>query len=117
MLILSSLCACQLETSITPIAWSALDPSGVVEGTVGPQASTMPAIHPMKPGSAGPGMPGIHPLICDEDGNVIECCSGMAGNICIKNPWPGGFETIYGDRKRYVSTYYEKYCRNPESAD
>ena len=29
--------------------------------------STIPAIKPMKPGSAGPGMPGIHPIIYDED--------------------------------------------------
>ena len=79
--------------------------------------STMPAIHPMKPGSAGPGVPGIHPVICDEDGNVIERGSGKAGNICIQNPWPGGFETIWGDNKRYVSTYYEKYCKNRESKD
>ena len=79
--------------------------------------STMPAIHPMKPGSAGPGMPGIHPVIFDEEGNVIERGSGKAGNICIQNPWPGGFETIWGDRQRYVSTYYEKYCKNPDSKD
>ncbi len=25
--------------------------------------STVPALHPMKPGSAGPGVPGIHPII------------------------------------------------------
>ena len=31
--------------------------------------STLPAIKPMKPGSAGPGMPGIHPIIYDNDGN------------------------------------------------
>lgn len=79
--------------------------------------STMPAMHPMKPGSTGPGMPGIHPIICDEDGNVIERGSGKAGNICIQNPWPGGFETIWGDRERYVSTYYEKYCKDPNSKD
>jgi acetyl-CoA synthetase len=79
--------------------------------------STMPAMHPMKPGSTGPGMPGIHPIICDEDGNVIERGSGKAGNICIQNPWPGGFETIWGDRQRYVSTYYEKYCKDPNSKD
>jgi acetyl-CoA synthetase len=79
--------------------------------------STMPAMHPMKPGSAGPGMPGIHPIICDEDGNVIERGSGKAGNICIQNPWPGGFETIWGDNERYVSTYYKKYCKDPKSSD
>ncbi|MFV1858835.1 MAG: acetate--CoA ligase [Anaerolineales bacterium] len=79
--------------------------------------STMPALHPMKPGSAGPAMPGIHPIIYDEDGNVIARGLGKAGNICIQNPWPGGFETIWGDRERYVSTYYDKYCKDPESKD
>ena len=79
--------------------------------------STMPAIHPMKPGSTGPGVPGIHPVVYDEDGNEIEKGSGKAGNICIKNPWPGAFQTIWGDRERYVSQYYAKYCKNKDSKD
>jgi acetyl-CoA synthetase len=79
--------------------------------------STMPAIQPMKPGSAGPGVPGIHPIIFDEDGKEVESGSGKAGNICIRNPWPGAFQTIWGDRERYVSTYYEKYCRDKDSKD
>jgi acetyl-CoA synthetase len=33
--------------------------------------STVPALHPMKAGSAGPGVPGIHPIIYDEVGNEI----------------------------------------------
>ena len=37
--------------------------------------STLPAIKPMKPGSAGPGMPGIHPIIYDNDGNVVPAGS------------------------------------------
>jgi acetyl-CoA synthetase len=79
--------------------------------------STMPALHPMKPGSAGPGMPGIHPVIYDEMGNEIPGGSGKAGNICIRNPWPGGFQTIWGDRERYVRQYYTKYCKNQDSQD
>ncbi len=79
--------------------------------------STMPAIHPMKPGSAGPGVPGIHPVIYDEEGNEVPAGSGVAGNICIQNPWPGGFQTIWGDQERFVETYYAKYCRDPESKD
>jgi acetyl-CoA synthetase len=79
--------------------------------------STVPAIRPMKPGSAGPGVPGIHPVIYDEDGNEVEEGSGRAGNICIRNPWPGAFQTIWGDRERYVSTYYAKYCKNKRSKD
>ncbi len=79
--------------------------------------STMPAIHPMKPGSAGPAMPGIHPVIYDEDGNEIPPGAGKAGNICIRNPWPGAFQTIWGDPDRYVQIYYSKYCKDPNSKD
>ena len=79
--------------------------------------STLPAIQPMKPGSAGPGVPGIHAIIYDEKGIVVEKGSGKAGNICIQNPWPGAFQTIWGDRERYVEQYYEKYCKDPNSKD
>jgi acetyl-CoA synthetase len=79
--------------------------------------STVPGIKPMKPGSAGPGVPGIHPIIYDEDGNELPAGSGKAGNICIQNPWPGSFQTIWGDRQRYVDTYYARYCKNPDSKD
>ena len=79
--------------------------------------STMPGLHPMKPGSAGPGVPGIHPVIYDEEGKEIPTGSGRAGNICIRNPWPGAFQTIWGDRDRYVATYYAKYCRDENSKD
>ena len=57
--------------------------------------STKPAINPMKPGSAGPPVPGIYPVILDEDGNEVPAGSGRAGNICIRNPWPGIFQTIW----------------------
>ncbi|MDO9566819.1 MAG: acetate--CoA ligase [Candidatus Desulfaltia sp.] len=79
--------------------------------------STVPAIKPMKPGSAGPGVPGIHPIIYDELGNEIKAGEGRAGNICIRNPWPGAFQTIWGDRDRYVSTYYARYCKDKNSKD
>jgi acetyl-CoA synthetase len=79
--------------------------------------STLPAIHPMKPGSAGPGMPGIHTIIYDDEGNVLPKGAGKAGNICIQNPWPGAFQTIWGDRERYVQQYYQRYCKDPGSKD
>jgi len=79
--------------------------------------STVPAIHPMKPGSAGPGIPGIHPVIYDDKGEELASGSGKAGNICIRNPWPGAFQTIWKDPERYVSQYYSRYCRDPESKD
>ncbi len=79
--------------------------------------STMPAIHPMKLGSTGPAVPGIYPVIYDELGNEIEPGAGKAGNICIRNPWPGAFQTIWGDRERYVAQYYERYCKDKNSKD
>jgi len=79
--------------------------------------STLPGIKPMKPGSAGPGMPGIHPIIYDEEGKILPAGAGQAGNICIQNPWPGGFQTIWGDRDRYVDTYYTRYCKDTNSKD
>ena len=79
--------------------------------------STVPALDPMKPGSAGKGVPGIHPVIYDEDGAELGAGAGKAGNICIQNPWPGSFQTIWGDRERYVQQYYERYCKDKNSKD
>jgi acetyl-CoA synthetase len=80
-------------------------------------ATTVPAIHAMKPGSCGPAAPGIHPVIYDETGAEVPKGSGKAGNICIRNPWPGIMQTIWGDRDRYVKTYFSKYNQNPRSKD
>ncbi|NQU63481.1 MAG: acetate--CoA ligase [SAR324 cluster bacterium] len=79
--------------------------------------STIPGLRPMKPGSAGPGVPGIHPIIFDEVGTEIKRGEGRAGNICIQNPWPGMFQTIWGDRDRFVETYFARYCTNKDSKD
>jgi acetyl-CoA synthetase len=79
--------------------------------------STKPALNPMKPGSTGPAVPGMYPVILDEDGNEVPAGSGRAGNICIRNPWPGIFQTIWGDPERYLQTYYRKYCKDAKSKD
>jgi len=79
--------------------------------------STLPALKAMKPGSCGPGVLGIFPVILDEEGNPVPPGSGKAGNICIRNPWPGIFETVWGQPERYVQIYYEKYCKDKSSTD
>jgi acetyl-CoA synthetase len=43
--------------------------------------------------------------------------SGKAGNICIRNPWPGIIQTIWGDRDRFARQYYLKYCKDTASKD
>jgi acetyl-CoA synthetase len=79
--------------------------------------STVPGIHKMKPGSAGPAIPGIHPVIYDDEGKEVPGGSGKAGNICIRNPWPGAFQTIWKDPDRFVRQYYSRYCKSPSSKD
>lgn len=79
--------------------------------------TTVPAVQPMKPGSAGPGAPGIYPIVLDEDGKEVKAGEGKAGNICIRNPWPGIMQTVWGNPDRFVELYYAKYCRNKASKD
>ena len=79
--------------------------------------TTLPALEPMKPGSCGPGVLGIYPVIYDDLGDVVEAGSGRAGNICIRNPWPGILQTVWGQPERFVQIYYERYCRDRHSKD
>src|SRR5258708_1680011 len=43
--------------------------------------------------------------------------SGTAGNICIRTPWPGIFQGIWGQPERFVDTYYAKYNKASGSTD
>jgi len=79
--------------------------------------TTKPALDPMKPGSAGPPALGIYPVIWDENGKEVKAGSNTAGNICIRNPWPGIMQTIWGEPERFVNQYYKKYCKDPHSKD
>jgi acetyl-CoA synthetase len=85
--------------------------------TGGFMGSTLPALQPMKPGSCGPTTLGNFGVIYDEDRNEIPAGSGKAGNICIRNPWPGIMQTIWGQPERFIDVYYRKYCADPDSKD
>src|SRR5947209_9316011 len=74
--------------------------------------TTKPALDPMKPGSAGPATLGIYPVIWDENGKEVKPGQNAAGNICIRNPWPGIMQTIWGDPERFTKQYYSKYCKD-----
>jgi acetyl-CoA synthetase len=97
------------EAAITDTWW--------LTETGGFLGSTLPALEKMKPGSCGPGVLGINLVIYDENGEEVPKGSGKAGNICVRNPWPGLMQTIWGDPDRYVATYFEKYCRDKQSTD
>ncbi|MCA1827250.1 MAG: acetate--CoA ligase [Myxococcales bacterium] len=97
------------EAAITDTWW--------LTETGGFLGSTLPALEKMKPGSCGPGVLGINLVIYDENGEEVQKGSGKAGNICVRNPWPGLMQTIWGDDDRYVATYFAKYCRDKQSQD
>jgi acetyl-CoA synthetase len=77
----------------------------------------LPALFAMKAGSCGPAALGIYLAILDENGEAIPKGSGKAGNIVARNPWPGIFQTIWGQPERFVSTYFAKYNKDPDSKD
>ncbi len=78
---------------------------------------TLPGLQPMKPGSCGPAALGLEFVVYDENGNEIEPGSGVAGNVCVRNPWPGRMQTVWGDDQRFIDTYYKKFNKDPNSKD
>ncbi len=66
----------------------------------------LPGLTTTKPGSATFAFPGIEAAILDENGNEIKNGGGF---LAIKTPWPGMLRGIWGDRERYVETYWTKW--------
>ena len=62
----------------------------------------------LKPGSCTKPLPGIFADIVDEEGQPITA-NNQGGYLVISKPWPSMLRTIWGDDKRYVETYYEKF--------
>ena len=74
--------------------------------------SNMAGITPAKPSWATLPMPGIQPLLVDEQGNEItekDEHGLLKGNLCIKAPWPGILRTTYGDHERCRQNYFATY--------
>ena len=76
--------------------------------TGGIMISPLPGATPTKPGSATLPLPGIEPLLVDDEGREIEG-DGVSGNLCMRRPWPGQARTIYGDHDRFRETYFSQF--------
>ncbi|KAB2814226.1 acetate--CoA ligase [Phaeocystidibacter luteus] len=63
---------------------------------------------PMKPAHAGRPLPGIQPVLLDQEGKVIEE-NEVEGYLCVKHPWPSILRTTYGDHERCRVTYFSHY--------
>jgi acetyl-CoA synthetase len=76
--------------------------------TGGVLISNIAGITNAKPSFATLPLPGVQPVLVDEQGNIIEG-NGVSGNLCIKFPWPGMLRTTYGDHERCRQTYFSTY--------
>ena len=80
--------------------------------TGGTLISNLAGVTPAKPSWATLPMPGIQPVLVDENGKeVIEKDEDglYKGNLCIKAPWPGILRTTYGDHERCRTNYFATY--------
>jgi len=70
--------------------------------------SPLAGITKLKPSFATLPLPGVQPIIVDENGKELEG-NDVSGNLCIKFPWPAMIRTIYGDHERCKQNYFTTY--------
>ncbi|WP_159518306.1 acetate--CoA ligase [Sunxiuqinia indica] len=70
--------------------------------------SPVAGITPTKPSFATLPLPGVQPIIVNNEGKELTGNS-VAGNLCIKYPWPGIARTLWGDHERFKQTYFSTY--------
>jgi acetyl-CoA synthetase len=74
--------------------------------------SNLAGVTPAKPSWASLPMPGVQPLLVDENGKEVTESDEdgiLKGNLCIKAPWPGILRTTYGDHERCRTNYFATY--------
>ncbi|MEO0815609.1 MAG: AMP-binding protein, partial [Myxococcota bacterium] len=76
--------------------------------TGGCMISPIAGVTAAEPGSATLPLPGIQPVLLDDQGNELEG-NGVEGNLCIRAPWPGQARTVYGDHQRFKKTYFSQF--------
>lgn len=76
--------------------------------TGGVLISNLAGITPHKPSYATLPLPGVQPILVDENGNEVAG-NGVSGNLCMKFPWPGILRTTYGDHERCKLNYFSTY--------
>jgi len=76
--------------------------------TGGVLISNLAGVTPAKPAHATLPLPGVQPLLVDENGKEVTG-NGVSGNLCIRFPWPGMLRTTYGDHERCRVNYFATY--------
>jgi acetyl-CoA synthetase len=76
--------------------------------TGGIMISPLAGITPTKPSFATLPLPGVQPILIDNEGNELKG-NGVEGILCIKFPWPGMLRSTYGDHQRCYQTYFSSF--------
>ncbi|TNE82010.1 MAG: acetate--CoA ligase [Bacteroidetes bacterium] len=76
--------------------------------TGGIMLSGLGDLSPMRPAHAGLPLPGIQPVLLDQEGKTIEE-NEVEGYLCVKFPWPSMLRTTYGDHERCRVAYFSHY--------
>ena len=76
--------------------------------TGGIMISNLANVTPAKPGFATLPLPGVQPLLVDEQGHELVG-NNVSGNLCIRAPWPGMIRTTWGDHERCRTAYFATY--------
>ncbi len=76
--------------------------------TGGIMISPLAGITKTKPGFATLPLPGVQPVLLDENGKELHG-NGIEGKLCFKFPWPGIIRTTYNNHNRCKETYFETY--------
>jgi acetyl-CoA synthetase len=84
--------------------------------TGGALISNLAGVTPAKPSWATLPMPGVQPILVDENGKEAAPSNSpeggalvTSGNLCIKAPWPGILRTTWGDHERCRQNYFATY--------
>ena len=76
--------------------------------TGGIMISSLAGVTEDKPTFATLPLPGIQPVLMDENGKEIEATKAE-GRLAIKYPWPSMARTIYGNHERYKNVYFSAF--------
>lgn len=76
--------------------------------TGGIMISPLAGITKTKPGFATLPLPGVQPILLNEQGKELEG-NNVEGRLCFKFPWPGIIRTTYQNHKRCKETYFETF--------
>lgn len=70
--------------------------------------SSLAGVTQSQPTFAGLPLPGVKPILLDEDGKeILE--NDKIGNLCFKQSWPSMARGVWGDENKFLDTYFSRF--------